>query len=200
MSNCAEKNLSFVHAGEITDIAKELSKDCKALNRTQLSRTTALYKIKSGSGRCIEEKLISNLQETHFSLNIDEASSDVIQKILTAIVSFFCKEKKEVVVRHLVSLNMPPVTTDNIYNSLVSLSDKKKIPWEHYLASLMDSCNVMRGNKNSLKKKLRERVCPNLLDIDSDGCHHIQNSCKVFTEVFGKHLKQLFQSIYSDFK
>ena len=54
-------------------------------------------------------------------MNIDKATSDTLQKILTALVTFFCEEKKEVVVRHLVSLNMPSVTTDDIYNALVSL-------------------------------------------------------------------------------
>ena len=46
----------------------------------------------------------------------------------------------------------------------------------------------MWGRKNGLKKKLPETVCPNLLDIYGDSCHHTHNSCKVFTEVFGKHL------------
>ena len=41
---------------------------------------------------------------------------------------FFSKEKKEVVVCHMVSLNMPSVTTDDIYNALVSFFDEKKIP------------------------------------------------------------------------
>ena len=121
LSYCAEKNLSFARAGEITDIEKELSKDCKALNRTKLSRTTASYKIKIGLARCTEEKLASNLKETYSSLNIDKAASDMLQKILTALVTFFCEKKKEIVVRHLVSLNMPSVTTDDIYNALVSL-------------------------------------------------------------------------------
>ena len=117
-----------------------------------------------------------------------------------SLVSFFCEEKKEVAVRHLVSLNMPSVTTDDIYNALVSLFDEKKIPWEHCLASLMHSCNVKRGGKKNLEKKLRKTVCPNLLEINGDSCHHIHNSCKVFTEMFGKHLETLFQSIYNDFK
>ena len=76
LSYCAEKNLSFARAGEMIDIPKELSKDRKALNLTQLSRTTASYKIKFELGRCIEEKLISYLHEIYFSLNIDEATSD----------------------------------------------------------------------------------------------------------------------------
>ena len=63
---------------------------------------------------------------------------------------------------------MPSVTTDDMYNALASLSDEKKILWEHWHASLMDSCNVMRGSKNGLEKKLRETACPNLLDIDDD--------------------------------
>ena len=70
-------------------------------------------------------------------MNFDEATSETLQKILTTFVSFFCEEKKEVVARHPVSLNMPSVTTDDIYNALVSLFDEKKIPWEHCLASLM---------------------------------------------------------------
>ena len=108
-----------------------------------------------------------------------------------------CEEKKEVVVRHLVSLNMPSVTIDNIYNALVSLFDKKKILWEHYFASLMSSCNVVRGGKNGPEKKLCETVCPNLLNINGGSCHHIHNDCKVFIEVFCKHL---YQTIYRDFK
>ena len=200
LSYCAEKNLSFARAGEIIDIAKELSKDTKALNRTQLSRTTASYKMKYGLGKCIEDKTVSNLKETYFSLNIDEATSDTLQKVLTTLVSYFCEENKQVIVRHLTSLNVPSVTTNDIYNALVSFFDEKNIPWQHCLASLMDSCNVMRGSKNGLEKKLRETVCPNLLDIDGDSCHHIHNGCKMFTEVFGKHLDYLFQSVYNDFK
>ena len=95
LSYCAEKNLSFARAGEIIDIAKELSKDWKALNRTQLSRTTASSKIKFLLGRCIEEKLISNLQETYFSLNTDEATSDTLKKIRTALMSFFFPRKRK---------------------------------------------------------------------------------------------------------
>ena len=94
LSYCAEKNFSFSRAGEMIDIAKELSKDRKALNRTQLSRTTASYKIKFGLCRYIEEKLISNLQEAYFSLNTDEATSDTLQKILTALVSSFLQGKE----------------------------------------------------------------------------------------------------------
>ena len=89
LSYCAERNLSFACTGEIIDITKELSKDCKALIQTQSFRTTASYKITFGLGRYIEQKQISNLQETYFSLNIDEATSDTLQKILTAFVSFF---------------------------------------------------------------------------------------------------------------
>ena len=95
LSYCAEKNLSFARAGEIIDIAKELSKDCKALNRTQLSRTTALYKIKFGLGRYIEGKLISNLQETRFSLNIDKTTSDTYKKSLQLLCHFFARKRKK---------------------------------------------------------------------------------------------------------
>ena len=67
--------------------------------------------------------------------------------VLKRIFHLHAQEKKEVLVRNLVSLNMPSVTTNNIYNALVSLFDEKKILWEHCLVSLMDSCNVMHARK-----------------------------------------------------
>lgn len=46
------------------DIAKDLSKDQKALHRIKLSRTTAAYKMQYGVSRCIENELVLTLQQT----------------------------------------------------------------------------------------------------------------------------------------
>ena len=62
----------------------------------------------------------------------------------------------------------------------------------------MDSCNVMRGSKNGLEKQIKEK--PNLLDINEDSCHHINNAAKKFTKHFDAHLELLFINIYNDFK
>ena len=61
------------------------------------------------------------------------------------------------------------------------------MPWKNLFATLMDSCNLMRGSKNGLEKQIKEK--PNLLDIGEDSCHH-----------FDAHLELLFINIYNDFK
>ena len=68
---------------------KGIIKGLQSLNSDPIIQNYASYKIKFGLGKYIEEKQISDLQETYFSLNIDEATSDMLQKILTAFVSFF---------------------------------------------------------------------------------------------------------------
>ena len=42
----------------------------------------------------------------------------------------------------------------------------------------MDSCNVMRGYKNALRKQIKENLLPNLLDIGWDSSHDIHNAAK----------------------
>ena len=200
ISYCAERNLPFSCAGEILDISKELCRDRNALQRTQLHRTTASYKLQYGVSTTIESHLNSILKDTFFSLNIDEATSATLRKVLTVFVSYFDAEKQMVVVRHLDSVNVPSVNTENVYNVLIKIFAEKELPWKNCLAILMDSCAVMRGSKNGLEKRIRETVCPDLLDIDGDTCHHIHNASKQFTSCFESYLEELFSSLYTDFK
>ena len=69
ISYCAERNLPFSCAGEILDISKELCRDRNALQRTQLHRTTASYKLQYGASTTIGSHLNSILKDTFFSLN-----------------------------------------------------------------------------------------------------------------------------------
>ena len=64
----------------------------------------------------------------------------------------------------------------------------------------MDSCNIMGGSKNGLEKQIKEKLQPNLLDIDRDSCHHIHDVAKKFTKHFDAYLELLFINIYNDFK
>ena len=59
----------------------------------------------------------------------------------------------------------------------------------------MDSCNVMRGSKNGLEKQTKEKLQPNLLDIDRGSCHHTHNVVKKVRKHFDAHLQLLFINI-----
>ena len=182
------------------DIAKELSKDRKALHRIKLSRTNAAYKMQYGVSCCIEKKLVLTLQRTFISLNIDEATSKTLHKVLKILVSYFWEENQQVVMAHLASVTLPSVGTQAIYNALVVLFQGKKTPWSNCRAIFVDSCNVMRGSKSGLEQRIRGTVNPNLLNIDGETCHRIHNSCRKFTSLFNHYLEQLLCNLYTYFK
>ena len=118
--------------------------------------------------------MLREIRSTYFSWNLDEATSSNHDRILTVLVSYFSQGKK-VVCEHLASINVPAVTTEN---KLVNIFKEKSMSWKNILATLMDSCNVMRGSKNGLEKQTKKKLQHNLLDIDRDSCHHTHNAVK----------------------
>ena len=60
-------------------------------------------------------------------------------------------------------------------SELVQLIEKHKLLWNNLMSILMDSCNVIRGSKSGVEKRIRNGGAPHLLDIDGDSCHHAHN-------------------------
>ena len=110
-----------------------------------------------------ESHLNNILKDTFFSLNIEEATSDTLRKVLTVLVSYFDIEKQMVVVRHLASVNVPSVNTENVHNALIKIFAEKELPWKNCLAILIDSCAVMLGSKNHLENRIEKPFVPTSL-------------------------------------
>ena len=60
----------------------------------------------------------------------------------------------------------------------------------------MDSASVMSGCKFGLEKRIRDSVAPQLLDIDGDSCHRMDNIVKKFVQPFDYFLENLFRDFY----
>ncbi|XP_072042205.1 uncharacterized protein, partial [Amphiura filiformis] len=176
-----------------------------------IDRTSASYKTKYGLGQSFTEELIDDLKLYPFSLNMDEATSETNHRVVTVLVSYFCPQQEEVVVKHLASFAVIKVNSQTLYNEVVALFDKFEIPWTNLVSILMDSCNVMRGSKSGLETRIRKEKAPHLLDIDGDSCHHAHNAAKIlisricavshpFCDPFDQYLEQLVADIFTDFK
>ena len=57
--------------------------------------------------------------------------------------------------------------------ALKNIFTKNSLPWINLVSMLMDSCNVMRGNKTGLETRIRTKYAPYLVDVDGDTCHHV---------------------------
>lgn len=200
LSFTAEHSLPFSKVPKLIALSKALANDKMSLDRLSMDRTSASYKMTHGLAKTYKDRLISVLQETKFSLNVDEATSANNHRILAVIVSFFCPVQQKVVIHHLTSVSVIKVDSDSLFNSIDKIFRDKNIPWENLMSVLMDSCAVMRGSKNGLETKIRKKRANHLLDIDGDTCHHAQIAAKKFCQPFEYHLEGLMSDLHSEFK
>lgn len=196
----AEHNLAFSLVPDLIDLAKALAADKRALDELSIDRTSASYKMKYGLGKTMNDNLVKDLRCFFFSLNIDEATSKNLHRVLSVLVSYFSPLLKQVVVHHLDSISVVHVNSDTIYNAILEMFSKKGIPWSNFMSLLSDSCNVMRGSKNGVEVRLRTHKAPHLLDIDGDSCHHAHNASKRISEKFDKFVEAMFWAAYADFQ
>lgn len=200
LSYVAENSKHFSEVPKLISLAKALAADKPALDQLSMDRTSASYKMTHGLSKTFQDKLINDLKTSKFSLNIDEATSSNNQKVLAVMVSYFCSDANDVVIKHLDSISVIKVDADTLFKALDSLFQKHEIPWENLVSVLMDSCAVMRGSKNGLEQKIKSQRAPHLLDIDGDSCHHAHNAAKRFCEPFKGHIEGLVSDLHSDFK
>ena len=199
VGSLAEHSLPFTVAPVIVSLMKEAARDPKATQKLSLDRCTASYKLSKGLARTMAEETLAEVRSTHFSLNVDESTSNNLKKVLAILISYCSSKCGEVVVEHLASVELERTTAETVFGAIISTLEEKSIPLDKMVSCLMDSCNVMRGSKNGVEQKLREKV-PQLLDIDGDSCHHIHNAAKKFCAPFTYHCEGLFKDIFNDMK
>ena len=198
LSTIAEHSLPLSLAPVLVELSRALAQDKAALDGVQLSRTSASYKMVHGLGLTVAERIFANMKEFPYSLNVDEATSDTNKKVLAVLVSYYNMTTRAVEVQHLTSLELFKVNSATIYSALVSFFKRHDLPLKNLVSTLLDSCAVMRGSKQGLETKLREKDNPKLLDVDGDSCHHIHNASKVFCKPFESWLEGLFKDLFED--
>lgn len=135
----AEHSQSFSIVPDLIDLAKALAADRKALDSLSMNRTTVSYKTQFGIGKSFRDQLVSTLRSTKFSLNMDESTRSNFQKVLTILASYYCVEKKQVVVKHFSSMLCIRFNSESLYVELVDLMETNNIPCTNLMSILMDS-------------------------------------------------------------
>lgn len=170
----AENSLPLSVTSGIIKLAQELAKDPKALAELSMDRT---YKLNHGVKTILDE-VLEEIRNVPFSLNIDEATSKTKKGVLGVLVSYWSEKQERMVVQHLAALELISVKAESLFSALDGLFERMNLPWDDLVSILMDSCAVMRGSKNGLEKKIRDRRARHRLDIDGDSCHHLHNASK----------------------
>ena len=176
-----------------------MAKDHKVLKELSLERQTCTYKLKEGMSTLIHKRLVSDLKNFPFSINLDECTSTNKERVLSVLVSYFSEALGECVVMHYYSLSMTTVNAETVYKAVMNAFDEDDIPLTNLISTLSDSANYMRGKISGFETRLRE-TAPHLLDIDGDVCHHVHNSVKKFCNHFEGYIEKFSDDLYTDFQ
>ena len=195
----AENSLSISVVPKIK-LSKELSRDPRALDKLSMDRTTASYKLRYGLAKTINEETLETTKSNFFSLNLNESTSNNRKRVLRILASYYSPLENKIVMQHLTAISLVKVDVDSIYKDITNYFQNNGISWSNLLSIMMDSCNIMRGSKSGLQKRIRDTVAPHLLDIDGDCAHHTHNRAGQFCNPFDEYLEGLCDAIYFDFK
>lgn len=193
----SEKMLPFSLAPDIVELSKFLTKDKSALSKLRFSRTSATYINTHGTAKCLKDDLSSKLKDNFFSLNIDEGTTNAMDKIINIFVRFFDDSQNMVVTDHLGSRKSNISTSKNIFDHVNDVLMERGLDCNQIVSCLLDNCNTMRGCQGGVEKLIRNKN-PNLLDIHGDTVHIVHNSAKTFFNHFDGYMEGISSDLYYD--
>ena len=160
-----------------------------------MNRTAASYKLKHGLSVHIRKKVVDCMKKYPFSINIDECTSNISQKVFSILVSYFDIEIGESVVQHYESISLIEVNAKSLLERICNYFIRDDIPCQNLVSDLSDSTNYMRGKRTGLEKLLRSKA-PQLLDIDGDVCYHTHNTVKQVCKPFECFVEKWINDIH----
>ena len=128
-----------------------------------MNQTAASYKLKHGVLVHICKKVVDCMKRYPFSINIDECTSNISQKVFSILVSYFDIEIGESVAQHYESISLIEVNAKSLLERICNCFIRDDIPFQNLVSDLSDSTNYMRGKRGGLEKLLRSKA-PQLLD------------------------------------
>lgn len=193
----SEHCLPFSIAEDLVSLAKRLSEDKPALEKTSLSRFSAAYINTHGLAKSFKDEVKEKVRGKMVSLNLDEATNNNNDKVVNILIQFYDDEEQQIVLRHLGSRIQNRATAKDILESIESVLEEYEIQWWQVLSMLMDNCSTMRGVRNGVETLARIKN-PNMLDISGDTVHMINNVAKTVLSNVDETLQLFCSDLFYD--
>lgn len=162
-----------------------------------LSRTSTTYVSTHGVDATFAGVLANKLKECWFSVNLDEATNNAMDKILNMMVKFYDDDKKSTVVAHFASVIVNIATAQNLHQAVVCAFQSEDIPLVNMISCLRDNCATMRGSRSGLETSLRKDN-KHLLDIAGDTVHPMTNADKALFKPFDGYVENICSGMFYD--
>ena len=140
----AENSILISKIPNLTEFAKNLSKDRTALQCVKMDRTAATCKLREGLSVYQQCELIKKLKKSNFSINIHEFTTTKSHKrVFSILVKFYDEILKKVVIEHYKYVECILVNSLSLPHKIDYLFKRDGIPQENLISDLSDNTNYM---------------------------------------------------------
>ncbi|CAH1114777.1 unnamed protein product [Psylliodes chrysocephalus] len=152
----AEHNLSFQTLDHLTKLIGSVCPDSEIAKKLVCGRKKGTNMCLNRTGPFNLKQIVSNLQNSYYSLIIDETTDISTLKCLAVIARYFWKNTVHDNFIGLIEVNQS--TSEALFNAVTELLSEYKIPFKNMVGFAADNCSVMMGDKTGVKARLQEKI------------------------------------------
>lgn len=157
----AEHNTSFLSCDHLVKVIKNAAKDSKIIEDVKLGRTKCCAIVKNVIAKTETEDLVKDLQQTVFSVMIDESTDISNDKNMCILVRYVSPSSRKLITTllEIVRLDSHDCSAESLWQAFKKCLDEKKIPITNIVGFASDNASTMTGIRNSFWTRLKAE-CP----------------------------------------
>lgn len=187
----ADNNISYDTANVILKFFQDVGKDPNVLKNMSMGRTKCGHLIANVLGPIETNRVAKTLQNTKFSIFIDETSDISNEKWMTFYARYVLRESLKVHSQlvKLIDIDATDCSAEKLFNAFKLEMWRLQIPFQNISALSCDNASVMVGKHESFKTKLQKMnknvlilTCPchSVALVAFAACHVIPDICEEF--------------------
>lgn len=151
-----ENNLPMKLADNFTKLVPAMFPDSVIAKNFKCCRTKTSQLIEQVLCRSVKDDIISKMQQSFFTLLIDESTDKATLRQMVIMARIFGEHKVETHLFQVVAFE-GAATGENLYNVVDKAFEEDKIPWENCLSMSSDGARAMVGEFNSVLSRVKQQ-------------------------------------------
>ncbi|XP_063826340.1 zinc finger MYM-type protein 6-like [Ostrinia nubilalis] len=164
----AEHKISHQVVDHLCDLISATFSEPEVAKKIQLKHTKAQAVINNVVGRSEKDTLARDLQNSKFSVMIDESTDIAVVKTMCVVVRYYDYNHGKVLSRfwdliQLFEFNQKDYSANarHLFKLVIKSFEKYSVPLDNIVGFGADGCNTMMGCRNSVSSQFREK-CPGI--------------------------------------